>query len=427
MRKILIGLFVFILLVVLFLPKIASTPIGKPLLVKAIEEKSGAKVEVGSLSLSWLGPQKFQEIRWTRDKLNGNLEEFQIDAPFWSFTGPFLLKNGTLIYKGNRVEQIEGKIVGNDLDLHGSIVQGHISLKGKVESKHQFDIQIDVKNFPAIDFDDILGPSIDLKGSITRTKSQGSLDLNVSSANLKTHLIGLLTEDAFTITSPLLTTLRLTPQLSTLLLKDANPLFLTGIEAQNPITLRIEPKDFSFPLPFSIEKLKVGKATLDLGKVRCQNGKSLSSLILLLKASRLADAKQMNAWFTPVSFQINHGILDAGRMDILLADSIHLCTWGKINLLKDRLDMILGLPADTLLQSFGIKNLPENYVLKVDVRGTTKEPEIVTGPAGAKIAALIAAGQIPKKGVFGGLADIFTKPQEDENVPPAQRPFPWEK
>ena len=55
--------------------------------------------------------------------------------------------------------------------------------------------------------------------------------------------------------------------------------------------------------------------------------------------------------------------------------------------------MTLGIPSDTLKKAFGIKNLPKNYVMTMPIRGLTQKPEIVTGPAVAKIAALIAASQ----------------------------------
>lgn len=424
-------LIAFVLAIVAFLPKIASTPLGKPFFVKALEVKSQSKVEIGSLNLSWFGPQKFRQLKWSHDSITGTLEELEIATPFWSFSGPFHLKNGSIRYQGGQVEQIEGQLQGNAFELKGITLQGHIALKGRIDSKLHFHIAIDVKNFPSIIIDQrlepILGPTLDLDGLVSMDQGKGTVHLDVSAANLKTSLRGFFTEQAITLRDPLMATFRLTPELSALLLKDANPLFLTGLEAQNPITLRIEPKDFSFPMPFALDKLNVGQATLNLGQVKCQNGKSLAAIISLLKATRLSEAKQMNSWFTPVQFRISKGILEAGRMDALLADSIHVCTWGKINLLNDRIDMILGLPADTLEHFFGIANLPPHYVLKVQVRGSTQDPDIVKGPAVAKIAALIAAGQIPKKGFLGGVAELFSSPKEDKDVPPAKHPFPWEK
>jgi hypothetical protein len=420
-----------IVLIIAFLPQIASTSLGKPLFVKALEQKSQAQVEIGSLRLSWFGPQQFHNLQWTHEAASGTIEELEIEAPFWTFSGPFKLKNGSIAYKGGRVEKIEGKIVGNDFNLTGITMKGYIALQGQIYSKLHFHLKIDVKEFPLIvidqQLDQLLGPTLDLNGTISLEHGKGSIDLTINADNLNTRVQGILTENSITLDKPLLAAIRLTPKVSALLLKDANPLFLTGMSAENQINLRIEKEDFYFPLPYSLEKLRVGAATLDVGRVKCQNGESLQTIISILKAERLSDATQMNAWFAPVTFSIVNGILQAGRMDALLADSIHICTWGNIDIVRDQIDMFLGLPADTLQQSFGIKNLPPSYVLKIKIRGTTKKPEIVKGPAVAKIAALIAAGQIPKKGILGGLADLISTPKEEKDVPPAKRPFPWEK
>jgi hypothetical protein len=430
MSKWWIALFLFILIFFAFLPKIASTSLGKPIFVKAIEKKSQSQVEIDSLDLSWFGPQKFRNLKWSHEALSGSIEELDIIAPFWSFSGPFQLKNGSISYKGGKIEKIEGQIKGNDFALHGITLQGHLSLQGKIESKLQFNLKIDVKRFPVAVFDpqfaQLLGPAVDLLGTISMDQGKGTVDLLINSANLNTHLKGVLTEHALTLKEALIVNMRLTPEVSRLLLKDANPLFLTGIAAQNPIVLRIEPNGFYFPLPYSLEKLVIGEATLNLGRVKCQNGESLATIISILNADRLSNASEMNTWFTPVSLKIKRGQLEAGRMDALIADSLHVCTWGKIDLLKDQIDMSLGIPSDTLEQTFKLKNLPENYVLTIAVRGTTKDPEIIKGPAIAKIAALIAANQIPKDGVFGGLVDLISKPKEEKGVPAAKRPFPWE-
>lgn len=420
----------FFLLLLLFVPKIASTSLGKPFFEKAIEKKTHAKVTIEKLEFSWMGPQRFHHVTFTHDSVTGTVEDFAIDAPFWSFSGPFHLKKGSIVYKGGRIENIEGQIEGNDFQLKGVTEQGHLSLQGQVYSKIHFNLQVDIQNFPLLvldqRLDQILGPTLNLTGTLRLDSSDGALDLNIRSNNLQTHLIGALSPHSVTLTEPLIATFRLTPALSALLLKDANPLFLTGAQAKNPLTLRIEPKDFVFPLPFSLEKLQVGQAILNLGQVQCKNGQSLAALLSLLKDTRLSESSTMNIWFTPVSFQIRHGVLDAGRMDALLDNSIHICTWGRVHLIKDELDMNLGLPADTLKQAFGITTLSDTYVLKIPIRGSTKDPEIAKGAAAAQIAALIAANQIPKKGIFGSIAELFSHPKEDKDIPPPNRPFPWE-
>ena len=110
-------------------------------------------------------------------------------------------------------------------------------------------------------------------------------------------------------------------------------------------------------------------------------------------------------------------------MDALVANSLHLCSWGDIELEKGRLDMSLGLTADTLRKAFGIRNLADDYVLKIQLKGTVAEPKLATSAALAKIAALLAA-QKTAKGLPGGIVNLFTQQQND--IPPANHPLPWE-
>jgi hypothetical protein len=166
---------------------------------------------------------------------------------------------------------------------------------------------------------------------------------------------------------------------------------------------------------------------LDLGKTKVQSGKSLKSLVKLFKDTHFE--KEIDFWFTPVAFQIQSGVITLGRMDALLSNSIHICTWGDVDVNKDELHMFLGLPADTLEKSFGIQTLSRNYVLKIPIYGSISNPEFDTGSAIAKITAMAVSKQIPSAGgkILGGLINAVTQAQDDGDAPPPNRPFPWEK
>ena len=302
-----------------YLPKIAETPLGKPLFVKTLEIGTHSKLKIETLSLSWRGPQIMHNIRWT----HGTIGTLQINAPFWSFSGPFQIDNGSMNYQGVRIET-------------------------------------------------------DLKGVLTRR--------------------------AITLDEPLIAQLQVP-------------------EALNPVTLRIEPQGFAFPLPYSLKKCKVGRAALDLGKIQLRNDQPLAALGSFLKTGARFNSP---IWFTPVALRLDEGILSLGRIDALVANTIHVCAWGQIDLIKDRLDITIGIPADTLAKSFGITNVPSQYVLTMPLRGSIQKPDLKTGPAIATIAALLSAEEIPKKGVLGGVAKIVTRPPVDPDIPPPKRPFPWE-
>lgn len=429
MRNLFYGISLFILVLVGMTPKIASTSLGKPFFLKAAKARVDGDIQIGKMQLTWLGPQVFKDVQISHGDLECQLEEFAIEAPFWSFSGPFDLKNAELSLKDEKIDSFDGKIVGNDFDFFAEHLDGHISLKGKMYSKLDFNVQMDVKQFPLtiIDqrLDEVLGPKIDLVGSISMKNGSGPIDLSIQTENLETTLHGNLTPDALTLREPIVAHLNLTEGMSRGLLKNAGPLFLNGISNKDPITLRIESEGFLFPFTSSLENLKIEKATLDLGRCTCQNKEALATIIGILKRDS-ADYKEMKAWFAPLKFSVSRGIVEAGRMDVLLADTIHVCTWGHIDLIKDKLDMTLGLTERTLRRAFKIKDLPEQYVLTIDVRGTTGSPEIVKAPAAAKIATLVGTKKLEKRGVLGSLASIFSTPKVDEDVPEATLPFPWE-
>ncbi|HSX11296.1 MAG TPA: hypothetical protein VLF94_06260 [Chlamydiales bacterium] len=426
MRKWLIPLIALFALLTAFLPKIASTPPFNPLFVRILESRSPLHMHVDHLDLSWLGPQKFHQIQWTHDNATGSIEEFSIDAPFWSFRGPFQLKNGSLSYQNANVEKIEGQLIDNDFELTGVAQQGTLSLKGKIYSQFHFHIGVDIQNFPllAIDprLDQIFGPTLTLNGALQMESGKGRIDLNIASPNITTQLHGYLTEQAITLREPLAASIRLTPEICALFLKDANPLFLASLEASKPLSLRIAQDGLHFPLPFSLEHFLLN-GTLDLGQTRGQTGKALTTIIKFVKEE---PTPHTNLWFAPFAFRLHDGILEAGRMDALVADSIHICTWGHIDLMRDQIHMFLGIPAKTLRKFFGIRNLPEHYVLKIPIQGSTGHPEVVKGQAVARVAALVAGSQVSKRGYLGSLNDLF-HPAEEEDIPHAQHPFPWEE
>lgn len=430
MRNLFFGIFLFLFVLIGLAPKIASTSLGKPFFLRTAQSKVDGNIKIGSMQLTWLGPQVFKNVKISHGNLDCDLEEFAINAPFWSFSGPFSLKNAELALNDQPIDSFDGKIDGNNFELFSEHLDGHISLKGKMYSKLHFNVQLDVKQLALkiIDqrLEEILGPKLDIFGSISMNDGSGPIDLTIKTANLETTLKGNLNPDALTLREPLVAHLNLTEGMSRGLLKNAGPLFLNGISNTDPIVLRIDSEGFLFPINEPLKHLKIENASLDLGRCKCQNKEALATIIGILKRDTPGDHQEMSAWFSPLKFSIANGIVETGRMDVLLANTIHVCTWGNIDFLKDKLDMTLGLTKNTLHRSFKIKNLPEEYVLTIDVRGTTTAPDIIKAPAAAKIATLIGSQKLEKRGVLGALAGIFSTPKIDKKVPEPTLPFPWE-
>jgi hypothetical protein len=459
-----------LLLLFIFSPQIASTPVGKRIFFQAVQARTHTTATANDISLSWLGPQKFSGLAFESEQFRGSLEDLRIGVRLWSLIPLFELKNFNQIngdikvvnatfqfdskqFSTVQLDSIQGVVRlhdgGADFTTDGKTSQngksGTFDLQGQIHNFNrdvpEFSVHGEWISFPTLpiarilsarnqidenSFIQLLGDFFDLQGSASYRDDEGLFELSLHAPNIDSSVHGSIVNHDLTLRKPLTAIIRLTPELSQWILRDVNPLFVTGIEAKAPIHLRIEPSRFRCPISsFKLEHLLIGQGTLDLGQLRCSNGGSLATLLSLLKNKSLSAEREMDIWFTPLFFSLHDGVLETSRVDFLIDQTIHICTWGNIDYLHDQLDMFVGLPAETLQQSFGIGKLPEEYVMKIALTGKMKKPKLATHAAAAKIAALLTAQKSSHDWLSSGILSLFG--EIDSSVPPPHRPFPWEK
>ena len=244
-----------------------------------------------------------------------------------------------------------------------------------------------------------------------------------------------LTNNRLILNEPLVATQVISPELSRTLLKGVNPLLVTAVGSERPVKLQIQSEGFVFPLQEGISGFDMPKATLDFGKVLLNNGGVLGRLVTLLKQRSLASTKQLEAWFTPIHTTVKQGVATYERSDMLVGGSLHLATWGFINLTNNQMDMVIGLPADTLDDAFDLEGLAADYVLQIPVKGTTEAPEIDWASAGRQVAALAAEKELGGKlgkatELVSGVKDLVNKATGASVVPkmppaPPAPKLPW--
>lgn len=445
-----------------FLPQILSSTVGKGLFIRAIEAKTGGQASVAALHFSWFGPQEASGISMQSPGYDGSIEKVRAEIPLWGFAellkpeNLFGIKGNLSVQEGSfrfQEEGVEAKVedVNISFRLHENAAdfsatgqslirqeRGAFSIQGHFGKEENFSLQGEISSFPSMALArylamslkidkkallEIIGESFSFKGFATMQGQKGSCDFSFHSPNADAQVRGNLNENLFTLSEPFLGTIRLTPLLAQKILDGVNPLFVTGISSASPIQVRIETRQFRLFLkrPFHWKSIQIGGGMIDVGKVRCTNGSTLGALIGMLKTSPLTQAKEMDVWFTPLYFKLENGVLETGRMDALAAKSIRFCSWGNVDLVKEKLDMTLGLTAETLKSVFGLKMLSDGYVLKIPITGSIRSPKLSVGAGAAKIAALLAAQNAPKG---GGLLNLFLQP--DKDIPKPNRPFPWE-
>ncbi len=428
---------------------------AKWLIIKKAEKKTASHITIDTCRLSWLGPQSFEKVRFNGLELDGTIGRLETKVPLWRLSeikdefsltqGHFTLRSAS--FKETQIEQVEASLHQGLFSISGQTQEGNLpgsfSIQGTAKKiPTDFSVEGALSSFPTALIDrllgaeglliETLGSSFDVKGTAQSEKGVGTTDLVLSSPQCQTQIQARFDRRFIYLRKPLFADLKLTPSISAALMREINPLFITGIRAKNPIRIEIDAEGFAFPYhPFEISHLIIGRASLDMGRIRVANGPTLQSLIALLQANPLKHLREMDAWFTPLTFAIENGVVHTQRLDLLLDNSIHICTWGDVDLVQDKLRMYLGLPADTLAYAFGLKGLNPDYVKKIPIRGTTGQPDLQSGPAAAEIATLVAAQKLPIPGkagrIIGNIANAITQLKNDPDVPPAKRPFPWER
>lgn len=339
---------------------------------------------------------------------------------------------------------------------------GSFSLSGQLEptldSSGRFDLsqlttqlQLKVQQFPSrildllarakgrndFPFTTAFGNLINASATLDLKNFTGPVSLNLNTPLTRASLSGSLASGALLLNEPIYAQVKITPEMSRLALKEINPLNLSYLYSQDPITLEIADQGFYFPIyPLNMGKVAIPHATLELGKISCRNEGNINIALGLLKSKQLDKGNDLMLWFAPIDLSIQRGLADIERTEILLAETFDICVWGQVDLLQNYVDMTLGLTAATLSKAFGIKNLPEKYVLTLPMKGPADNVQINTSKATAKIALLLAWQQKNIAGAIGGgpagaivgemLKKMATLPDFDVKVPPAKHPFPWE-
>lgn len=454
---------------IVFLPQIASFPLISRSLVKWGASAIHMDFEVSRMHLSWFGPQRFDQLHLQVPELSASVEELEIDVPLWSLRKLSRLQ-GIEKIKGNA--KAEGGLVRFELDppvelseitaqMHAEsgaidfkisantseqMNNGSFVIDGRWEKNLEiapnFSIKADLKTIPSsllayflmqktsIEPETILqslGPIASFKGNSQMQNGEGSVDAILSSTNASGEIHASFSRNSLILRAPFRASLDLTPQLSSSVLRRINPLFITAIKSEKSILLQIEPDGFSCPIfPLQLKNMEIGRGTLDLGKITCRNGSALSVIAGVLKNNPLANTKMMTVWFAPLSFSYKKGILYPQRLDALIAEKFPVCVFGTIDIVRDQLNMVLGLTEEALYQAFKIQGLSPNAVIGIPITGSTSNPQFSTGAAIARIAALMTAQSIPRGKFPGKVLKIFAQP-DLQPPPPSSRPLPWER
>ncbi|CAM6127955.1 unnamed protein product [Calypogeia fissa] len=228
---------------------------------------------------------------------------------------------------------------------------------------------------------------------------------------------------------PLKAEMDLTPAVAKFYLARVNPLLgeIVGPaihdEDMPDVILQVTPTGLELPS----DHYKVNIAPM---KVTLARGQVMDGILSLLSKQQLMKGrKDLTMQTSAIEANVNMpSTVDCSRLDILLADKVHVATWGSLDWISENVQMTLAIPGKSLRELLGLTKVPENYYLKIPVGGTLEKPLVEWKAAVVAIAELTArqrGGQFMQ-----GFLDIFDSNDKSKTKDPTPEPIaalPWEE
>lgn len=239
-----------------------------------------------------------------------------------------------------------------------------------------------------------LGPAMDMQLAIADAHANGGTvaasittpngTLNVPRADLRDNT--LVIESA----SPLAASLNVTPEMSTTLLANVNPLLYDVQKKSGPIALNAT--RLVLPLDGDVSKLG-GQFTLDLGQIYVPTQGILGDFLGQLKPKTdKAQVDRVETLIPPITGRINKGVLQYDKF-IMQSQQFEITTSGKVDLVNRKLDLLASVPLIGWKSVFAdmtkiapplLTDIPLNVPFYLVVRGPIDKPEIKPDPKGAQ-------------------------------------------
>jgi hypothetical protein len=279
-----------------------------------------------------------------------------------------------------------------------------------------------------------IGKTLSISGTCSLEKMKsGKILLDVKAKHAFLHLDGVVKDGVLTLQNPATANLEVTKEAGSLLLKDINPILSTTVHAEKPITVTIDPRGTSIPLsPYNPANLSIPKATIDVGKLLVKNTGALKVILALLRLGKAANSDEIDVWLTPLYVRVDHGTINCLRADALVANDLHIITWGNMDLKSDTIDMIVAIPPESLRHiGINIVSTTPERGLQIPIKGATSNPKVDTTKAAGKIAGstMMSGSKDSRVQLLGGLIQAASSINDsDQPIPaPTTQPFPWER
>ncbi|MCC5886258.1 MAG: hypothetical protein JJT88_07465 [Gammaproteobacteria bacterium] len=276
-----------------------------------------------------------------------------------------------------------------------------------------------------------LGRTIDARIDTTLREGAGPLNFELRGGNAQADVKAHWNKGTLTLRETLSAQVQPTEEFGRKVLARIHPIFDTMRGGEDPIRLLIPAQGVSIPTgEGALGQISVPELSLTLGRIELESGPLLEGLIAL--GQRFGNLRPMGdifpVEFTPAVMSMREGRLAySRRLDLLIGDQMHFATWGGMDLVNQRADLVLGVMPLTLRSVFGVA-ANENDALRIPIQGAAGPGMINVSQIGMELARLQASRRLGQSNPLfgavlgaaaGGTPGLTGAPQ------PSMSPLPW--
>lgn len=276
-----------------------------------------------------------------------------------------------------------------------------------------------------------LGRTIDARMDVTLEDGSGPVNFELEGGNARADVKAHWNKGTLTLRETLSAQVQPTETFGRTVLARFHPIFDTMRGGEEPMRLEIPARGVVIPTgEGALGQITVPEMSLTLGRLELESGPLLEGLVAI--GQRFGNLRPMGeVWsveFTPAVMSVREGRLGySRRLDLLLGEQMHFATWGSMDLVNQRADLVLGVMPLTLRSVFGIA-ANENDALRIPIQGGTGPGMINLSQVGAELARLQAQRRLGQSNpLFGALLGAATggTPGLSGAPGPSVSPLPW--
>lgn len=279
--------------------------------------------------------------------------------------------------------KVEG-VAKNLSDKNGHFATSKLALKGTAEAKDVPVIELDEALGQEGKLVAIFGDIVNLNGSVdTLPGKPGGFGLKLDSGNATATVDGLLTDNVVTLKDDAKVELKVTPEMSDVLLKSVL-VIVKAVSSDTPATLTVPAKGFAIPLNqgegdmIDMKKVQAG-AVLKLGTLQLEKSGPLAQVLSLLGSAMKQFKSAGGNWvadFSPGDIALKNGIVTYNKPMTMSLNKIKFVFNGSVDLnTRSIADLNVSIAGDTF---GGIKELRgvlgPNSLIPLPLGGTVDNP-----------------------------------------------------